>query len=198
MQPCRFPTQFGGLFLFLPALVRCDFPALVDMAGYPGTKMIPATHALLSILGLKLTSIERKSHVNALSTLAPMDLLHDQGLSLWAGLNATPKTTYMETFSRSVSSKMNDRFRAAWISTLRREKLLGGDSFHLDFHTIPYFGQDEFVERHYRSKRSRSQNSILAFLAQDADSQVVCYSRAGLLRRDQADAVLGFVDAESV
>src|SRR5215471_6126957 len=28
----------------------------------------------------------------------------------------------------------------------------------------------------------------------DADSQVVCYSRADLLRRDQADAVLGFVE----
>jgi len=36
LQPRRFPTQFGGLFLFLPFLVRCDFPELVQKAGYPG------------------------------------------------------------------------------------------------------------------------------------------------------------------
>lgn len=186
LQPRRLPTQFGGLFLFLPFLVRCDLPELVRKAGYPGTKMIPATQALLSILALKLSSTERKSHV--------MDLVFDEGLALWAGLNVVPKTTYLATYSHSISPKMNERFRAAWMVILQREKLLGGQSFNLDFHAIPYFGEDEFVERHYLSKRSRSQKSILVFLAQDADSQVVCYSRADLLRRDQADAVLGFVE----
>jgi len=186
LLPRRFPTQLGGLFLFLPFLARCGFPELVHKAGYPGTKMIPATQALLSILALKLSSAQRKSHV--------MDLVFDQGLALWAGLNVVPKTTYLATYSHSVSPRMNERFRSAWIATLQREKLLGGKSFHLDFHTIPYFGEDEFVEHHYLSRRSRSQKSILVFLAQDADSQVVCYSRADLLRRDQADAILGFVE----
>ena len=49
------------------------------------------------------------------------------------------------------------------------------------------------MERHYLSKRSRSQKSILVFLAQDAESHVFCYSKADLLKRDQADAVLDFV-----
>src|SRR5437660_7676091 len=71
MQPRRFPTEFGGLFLFLPFLAKCDFPELVKQAGYPGTKMIPAIQELLSILALKLSSTERKSHV--------MDLVFDQG-----------------------------------------------------------------------------------------------------------------------
>jgi hypothetical protein len=88
---------------------------------------------------------------------------------------------------------MNEHFRTAWIATPQREKLLGGKSFHLDFHTID-FGEDEFVEHHYLSKRSRSQKSILVFLAQDATSQGVCYSRADLLRRDQADAILGLFE----
>jgi hypothetical protein len=70
---------------------------------------------------------------------------------------------------------------------------LKGESFNLDFHSIPFFGADEFVERHYLSKRSRSQKSILVFLAQDAESHVFCYSKADLLKRDQADAVLDFV-----
>jgi hypothetical protein len=71
---------------------------------------------------------------------------------------------------------------------------LEGESFNLDFHTIPFFGADEFVERHYLSKRSRSQKSILVFLAQDADSQVFCYSSADLLKREQPDEILRFVE----
>jgi hypothetical protein len=62
------------MFLFLPLLARCDFPELVKKAGYPGTKMVPATQALLSALGLKLSSTERKSHV--------MDLVFDQGFGV--------------------------------------------------------------------------------------------------------------------
>ncbi len=186
LKPRRLETQLGGLYLFLPFLVDCDFPGLVKKAGYPGSKMIPATQALLSLLALKLSGKERKSHV--------MDLVFDEGIALFAGLNVVPKTTYLSTYSDSISPKMNERFRAGWIDVLRKKKLLTGESFNLDFHTIPFFGEDQFVERHYLSKRSRSQKSILVFLAQDADSQVFCYSNANLLKRQQADEVLRFVE----
>lgn len=182
----RFDTQLGGLFLLIPALVRCNITELVQKAGYPGSKMIPATQALLSLLAMKLSSRRRKSHV--------MDLVFDQGIALFAGLNVVPKTTYLSTYSDSISPKMNDKFRAVWVSVLQKEKLLEGESFNLDFHTIPFFGADEFVERHYLSKRSRSQKSILVFLAQDVDSQVFCYSSANLLKREQPDEVLRFVE----
>ena len=56
LAPRSFPTQLGGLFLLLPLVARCDWPALVRQAGYPGSKMIPATQALLSMLALKLSS----------------------------------------------------------------------------------------------------------------------------------------------
>ena len=181
----RFDTQLGGWFLLIPALVRCNITELVQKAGYPGSKMIPATQALLSLLALKLSSRRRKSHV--------MDLVFDEGIALFAGLNVVPKTTYLSTYSDRISPKMNDNFRAAWVSVLQKEKLLEGESFNLDFHTLPFFGADEFVERHYLSKRSRSQKSILVFLAQDADSQVFCYSSANLLKREQPGEVLRFV-----
>ena len=186
LSPGQFQTQLGGLYLFLPFLVGCDFPGLVKKAGYPGSKMIPATQALLSLLALKLSGKERKSHV--------MDSVFDQGVALFAGLNVVPKTTYLSTYSDSISPKMNEQFRAGWLAVLQKQKLLTGESFNLDFHAIPFFGQDEFVERHYLSKRSRKQKSILVFLAQDADSQVFCYSCANLLKREQADQVLRFVE----
>ena len=185
MSPRRFETQLGGLYLFLPFLVGCDFPGLVKKAGFPGSEMIPPTQALLSLLALKLSGKARKSHV--------MDLVFDEGVALFAGLNVVPKTTYLSTYSDSISPKMNESFRARWVAVLREEGLVSGESFNLDFHTIPFFGEDDFVERHYLAKRSRSQKSILVFLAQDADSQVFCYSCADLLKREQAGEVLRFV-----
>jgi hypothetical protein len=89
---------------------------------------------------------------------------------------------------------MTEAFRGGWLKALRRHQLAQGHSFNLDFHAIPYFGQDEFVERHYLSKRSRSQPSILVFLAQESDSQVVCYSCADVPKARQPDQVLRFVE----
>jgi phosphatidylglycerol lysyltransferase len=40
-----------------------------------------------------------------------------------------------------------------------------GTSFDLDFHTIPSYGEDALVEKHYVSKRSRRQKGGLAFTA---------------------------------
>jgi hypothetical protein len=37
LVPGRFTTQLGGLFLFLPWLVDCDWPRLVEQAQFPGT-----------------------------------------------------------------------------------------------------------------------------------------------------------------
>lgn len=50
----RLRTRVAGLFLFLPLLARLRFDDLVRQAGYPGSRMIPASGALLSLLTLKL------------------------------------------------------------------------------------------------------------------------------------------------
>ena len=58
-----------------------------------------------------------------------------------------------------------------------------GTSFDLDFHSIPFHGEDALVEKHYISKRSRKQKGILVFLAQDAKTRVFCYANADLAKR---------------
>ena len=52
------------MFLFLPLLAELGFDGLVRRADYPGTKMIPADAALLSLLALKLLRKERLSHID--------------------------------------------------------------------------------------------------------------------------------------
>ncbi|MBV9531795.1 MAG: hypothetical protein JO283_12195, partial [Bradyrhizobium sp.] len=62
----EFTTKVGGLFLFIPDLVRLNFDALAKASKLPGIRMIPAEHALRASLALKLWSVGRKSHVMAL------------------------------------------------------------------------------------------------------------------------------------
>jgi hypothetical protein len=68
-----------------------------------------------------------------------------------------------------------------------------GTSFDLDFHTIPFHGEDALVQKHYVSKRSRRQKGMLAFLAQDADTRVFCYANGQLRKEEQNDEILQFV-----
>ena len=68
-----------------------------------------------------------------------------------------------------------------------------GRSFDLDFHTIPFHGDDALVEKQYVSQRSRQQQGLLAFLAHDADTRVFCSAQADLRKDEQADAILQFV-----
>jgi len=82
----------------------------------------------------------------------------------------------------------------AWFDTIGRLGLAWGTSFDLDFHTIPFHGEDALVEKHYVSKRSRRQKGVLAFLAQDADRRVFCYANADLRKEQQNDEILRFVE----
>jgi len=95
LAPRTFTTRCGGLFLFVPDLVRLRLDQLAQSAHLPGSKMIPAEHALRSCLALKLWSIERHSHV--------MALVADEGLALFAGLNAIPKKSYLSEYSSRIS-----------------------------------------------------------------------------------------------
>lgn len=186
LAPRRFLTSCGGLFLFLPELARLDTEQMAEAAGLPGSKMIPCAQALRACLALKLWSIERKSHV--------MALVADKGLALFSGLNVTPKKSYLSEYSSRVTPRQTDRLLAAWHQQLSGGKLLDGSSFNLDFHSVPYYGKDPVVEKHYVSARSRSQPSILVFLAQDEQSQTFCYSNADLRKGEEADEIFRFID----
>jgi len=186
LAPRRFLTSCGGLFLFLPELARLDTEQMAEAAGLPGSKMIPCAQALRACLALKLWSIERKSHV--------MALVADKGLALFSGLNVTPKKSYLSEYSCRVTPRQTDRLLAAWHQQLSGGKLLDGSSFNLDFHSVPYYGKDPVVEKHYVSARSRSQPSILVFLAQDEQSRTFCYSNADLRKGEEADEIFRFID----
>jgi hypothetical protein len=186
LTPRTLRTSFGGLFLFLPWLVTADLDALLTRGGLPGSKMVPAACAVRSLLALKLFGNARHSHV--------MSSVLDEGLALFAGLNVVPKRSSLSEYSSRVEPACYPKLMRDWFDAVSRLGLEWGTSFDLDFHTIPFHGEDALVEKHYVSKRSRRQKGVLAFLAQDAGTRVFCYANGELRKDRQNDEVLRFVE----
>ena len=184
--PRTFRTRLGGLFVFVPLMRDLRLRDVVRQASLPGTKMIPAEQAVRTLLALKLVGKERKSHV--------MDLVADEGIALFAGLNVVPKRSYLAEYSSSIDDRVIERFMAGWFNETPRAGLEHGASLDLDFHTVPTNSTQEPLEKHYVSSRSRSQQGMLTFLARDAEQRVLTYAHAGIAKADQAGEIIRFVD----
>jgi len=185
LQPRQLRTKFGGVFLFLPYLAAIPFDQLLEEAGLPSSKKIPAAHAMRALLALKLFGNARHSHV--------MSAVFDEGLALFAGLNVIPKRAFLTEYSCRIDPACYPVLMRRWHEAASTLGLPHGHSFDLDFHTIPFHGEDALVQKHYVSKRSRRQKGILAFLAHDADTRVFCYANGQLQKAEQNDAILQFV-----
>jgi len=179
------PSSFGGLFLFAPYLAEVPWEGIFERNGFPGSKMIPAAHAIRALLGLKLYGSARHSHV--------MSEVFDPGLALFAGLNCIPKRSFLTEYSSRIVPAAYPKAMRHWFDTLKALGLPRGESFDLDFHTIPFHGEDALLQKHYVSKRSRRQKGLLAFVAQDADTHVFCYGNAQVRKETQNDEVFRFV-----
>lgn len=180
----QFRTQFGGLFLFVPYLSAVPWERILEQSQFPGTQQIPAAHAMRSLLGLKLYGSARHSHV--------MSEVFDPGLALFAGLNCIPKRSFLTEYSCRIDPPSYRKLMHRWFNSARELGLPRGESFDLDFHTIPFHGEDALLQKHYVSKRSRRQKGLLAFVAQDADTHVFCYGNAQVRKENQNDEVLHF------
>jgi hypothetical protein len=138
-----------------------------------------------ALLALKLFGNARHSHV--------MSYVFDEGLALFAGLNVMPKRAFLTEYSCRIDPTCYPVLMRLWHDAASTLGLIYGTSFDLDFHTIPYHGDDALVQKHYVSKRSRRQKGMLAFLAQDATTRVFCYANGQLRKDEQNDEILQFV-----
>jgi hypothetical protein len=186
LSPRSFRTRVAGLFLFVPVMRSLDLHAIAEEAGLPGSKRIPSACALRSLLGLKLIGQERKSHV--------MSRVLDEGLALFAGLNAIPKRSYLAAYSSRIGRQGNLRLMQTWFQQVQHAGLARSGSLDVDYHTVPANTDREPLEKHYVSRRSRSQQGVLVFLARDAEERVLCYSNAAVSKAKKADEVLRFVE----
>jgi hypothetical protein len=184
--PLRLRTRVAGLFLFVPLLARLGFDELVREAGYAGSRMIPADAALLSLLTLKLLDKERRSHID--------DFNFEEALGLFAGLNILPKKSFATDYSYRAGPDQQRRLLAGWVKRLAPLLLPEANAFSLDFHPIPYRGDEALLENHYIPCRGTAHPSVQSFFAQEHESRVFCYANANLTRDGQPAEVLRFVE----
>ena len=183
LEPRSFRTKFGGLFLFLPYLSK--LPLSKIFKDFPGSKMIPAEHAMRSLFALKLFGNARHGHV--------MSEVFDEGPAFFAALNAIPKRSFLTEYSCRIHPQSYPKAMSHWFDAVGALGLERGVSFDIDFHTIPFHGEEALIEKHYISKRSRRQKGILAFLVWDSEKKHFCFVNADLKKTDQNDEVLRFV-----
>ena len=186
LAPRSFRTRVAGLFFFVPLMHRIDLGELAAEVGLPGSKMIPGEQALRSSLALKIIGTERKSHV--------MQLVNDEGLALFAGLNVVPKRSFLSIYSSRVGRRRNWKLMDLWFEKAQQLGLRRGESLDLDFHSVPANSAEEPLDKHYVSKRSRSQKGILVFLARDAEERVLCYANGAIEKAKRADEILRFIE----
>jgi hypothetical protein len=125
----RWRTRVAGIFLFLPLWAQVRFDRLVAQADYPGSRMVPATSALLSLLAWKWLDKERRSHISACN--------FDEALGLCAGLTIVPKTTFATAYSYRTHREHQHRLRAGWLTHVAPLLLPEASTFCLDFHPLP-------------------------------------------------------------
>jgi len=148
--------------------------------------MVPADAALLSLLALKLLRKERLSHID--------DHNIDEGLGLFAGLNVLPKKSFATDYSYRTQRSQQEKLLGAWVKMLSPILLPEAKSFSLDFHPIPYRGDEALLENHDIPCRGQACPSIQVLFAKEHGKQVFCYANANLTRDEQTQEILRFVD----
>ena len=180
-------SRVAGVFLFVPFLVQIGLDKIVATAGLSGSKMIPALSYVLSLLALKLLDKERKSHIS--------DWNFDEVLGWFAGLNVLPKNTATTDYTYRLVNGEQNGLLAEWVR--QSYPILcpqSASAFALDFHAIPHRGQDAALENHYVPMRGKAVKSVQSCFARAVDSAMLCYAGADLIRDQQEQVPLRFVD----
>jgi hypothetical protein len=67
-------------------------------------------------------------------------------------------------------------------------------AFALDLHAIPHRGEETGLENHYVPMRGKATSSVQSFLARAVDSPMLCYANADIVRTQQDQLPLQFIE----
>jgi hypothetical protein len=102
----------------------------------------------------------------------------------------------MGTYSCRWSADLCQQLQSALIKRLTalEPSLFAGEMINLDFHSIPHFGEQSEMEKVWCGSRNKAFKGANTFFAQDAESKVLLYANADILRKESAEEVLHFVE----
>ncbi len=184
-EPEVFSSQLAGILCFLPYLKFYGLDKAIENSKYPETRSLSRLSSILCFLSLKLSNIRRYSCDDIWCM--------DRGMGFFAGLNVLPKSAWFSSYSSGITRDMNIDFLKS-LCSIWKEKGLLSDTMNLDFTSIPYWGDDDHLENNWSGKRNKVLSSMLAVLAQDPDSGIICYGDSTVRHKEQNDVVLEFMD----
>ena len=176
-----------GVFFFLPYIIESGILDIVKKCKLPTSSRINSTSAALSMLLLKLIGNKRLSHIEAYDK--------EMGFGVFAGLNVLPKSVYMSGYSCLTSDSMLLNFQEKLIEHFQRiyPELYSGNFINLDFHSIPHYGDESEMEKVWCGARGKTLKGANTVFAQDSKNNTILYTRADILRREEAQEVKKFV-----
>lgn len=187
LEPFTTDCPVAGVFFFIPYIIESGILDIVKKFPLPESSIIGATQACLSMLLLKLIGNERLSQIQTFD--------HEPGLGLFAGLNILPKSTYMSTYSCRCSEQMVMDLQSEIVSHFRRAypKMYSSKTINLDFHSIPHFGEESEMEKVWCGSRGKSMKGANSVIAHDSSSNAIMYTRADILRSEEAEEIKKFI-----
>jgi transposase len=185
LDGCRWESAGAGIFLFAPFLARLNLNRILATANLPASKCLGADNYFLALLALKLLGTRCHSHVG--------DHSFDPGPGLFAGLNVLPKCTALSTYGYSLDAAHLERLQKAFVAEASSLGLYGREVINLDFHTVPHFGDESVLEKHWAGARNQVMKGALTLFAQDAESKLILYTGADIRRDEADDQVLDFL-----
>lgn len=188
LEKFQVDTPVVGIFFFIPYIIESGIIDIVKKSKLPSSSVIGSVQACLSMLALKLIGNDRLGNMESYDK--------EMGPGLFAGLNVLPKNTYMSTYSCLCSTEMILDFQKQIVENLKSKypQLYNGNYINLDFHSIPHYGDLSEMEKVWCGAKNKTMKGADTVIAQDAQSNMVLYTRADILRKEESAEVLKFVD----
>ncbi len=188
LEPFNVDTPVAGVFFFIPYILETGILDIVKECKLPESSAIGTIQACLSMLFFKLIGGKRLSHMGSYD--------QEPGLGIFAGLNVLPKPTYMSTYSCRCSETqlMDLQNKVVSIFKEKYSDFYSGNFINLDFHSIPHYGEESEMEQVWCGARGKAMKGANTIFATDSQSNAVVYTRADILRSEEAYEVKKFVD----
>jgi len=187
LEPFSVDCPAVGSFFFIPYILESGIIDIMKECELPHSSDIGSTQACLSMLLLKLIGRKRLSHVGTYD--------REPGFGIFAGLNVLPKPTYMNTYSCRCSETQLMNLQSKIITRLKKKypDFYCSDYINLDFHSIPHYGDKSEMEKVWCGARGKTMKGANTVFVQDGQSNTILYTRADILRNEEAEEVKKFV-----
>jgi transposase len=188
LKPFHFDCPTIGIFFFLPYIIESGIIDIAQKCNLPKSSSINAGQACLSMLLLKLIGSERLSHIKTYD--------HEPGFGMFAGLNVLPKASYMATYSCRTSEKILFDLQKKIVAHFKDiyPNFYQSKFINLDFHSVPHFGDQSQMEKVWCGARGKSMKGANTIFAQDSESNMILYTNADILRKNETKEILHFVN----